>query len=157
VLRGSNSVMVSPAIRRWHMTRASLIVKDFRLVHYAAIIPAGCIANFTIMIVSSRRLTSVFQEDLKAIFRIFLRFVRLLASESFYSYFHYDGANIKTIGRKNRLLDQLRLSATYADIPLAAICQTASTRSPRMAYIWLYKFTTGSQCETISSTLSPTL
>ena len=75
----------------------------------------------------------------------------------FYSYFHYDGANIKTIGRKTRSLDQLRVSATYADIPLAAICQTASTRSPRMAYIWLYKFTTGSQCETISSTLSPTL
>ncbi len=49
-----------------------------------------------------------------------------------------------------------REQGRYVDIPRAAICQTASTRSSRIAYIWSYRFTTGSQCDTISSSLSPT-
>ena len=45
----------------------------------------------------------------------------------------------------------------YCEWPRAAIGHTASTLSPRIAYIWSYSFTTGSQCGTISSILSPTL
>src|SRR4029453_15159359 len=46
---------------------------------------------------------------------------------------------------------------SYRGWPRAAIGQTASTLSPRIAYIWSYSLTTGSQCGTISSILSPTL
>ena len=51
---------------------------------------------------------------------------------------------------------QLRAREVYVEWPRAAMAQTASTMPLRTAYIRSYRFTTGSQCDTISSSLSPT-
>ena len=46
---------------------------------------------------------------------------------------------------------------TYCDFPRPSTRQTTSTRSLRMPYISSYSFTTGSQCGTMTSSLSPIL
>ena len=58
--------------------------------------------------------------------------------------------------RRTHQTRRRRRAAGYVERPRAATAQTASTIPLRAAYIWSYRFTTGSQCETISSSLSPT-
>ena len=50
-----------------------------------------------------------------------------------------------------------RAPRRYCDLPRAVMSQITSTRSLRMPYIWSYSFTTGSQCGTMTSSLSPIL